>query len=377
MSASARAYIRALALMAALLCSAAVSPAWADYRGLAFEPVDETPPESTTPPVPAPDVDRESMDEAGTLSPSMEQPGEVANAPAEEDEGFSGILWTSASGQHEIELDLDAYYTSLGLYLSLTNTPIPDLGEVSEFVLYRDLFFSSYIPRFAVLEASVYPMSVLGAGLRSHSHAIYENFQISPSFNIVRAITAGFDEPYALSLFLGNVVKFTGPDQREMAGNKGFMGYLVSVGDYHVKDNSLIPDNWIEFEWKVKGDRETPSSKLSWSFRIGTKIHEHPEITDVMYFAIRRSRLEYDASPWNILRNSAFEYIYDVTQDTFDPVQHKFFIEKKIPIQSWKKALSLAVGAIWTSGRKYSGALRAEEDTVEGWQFIIRPNVQF
>ena len=45
--------------------------------------------------------------------------------------------------------------------------------------------------------------------------------------NIVEVLTAGFEEPYALSLFLGNMVTY-GPSDSGEGKNKGFMGYLIS-----------------------------------------------------------------------------------------------------------------------------------------------------
>ena len=110
-----------------------------------------------------------------------------------------------------VEYELDAYYSNIGLYINLTDEPIPDAGEKEEFEIYRDLLYSSYIPRFIVLEAAVFPMPNLGVYLKDDANDFYKSADIYSDLNIVKAVTAGFEEPYAFSVFLGNVMKFTKP----------------------------------------------------------------------------------------------------------------------------------------------------------------------
>ncbi|HEB02752.1 MAG TPA: hypothetical protein ENI12_05910, partial [Nitrospirae bacterium] len=90
----------------------------------------------------------------------------------------------------------------------------------------------SYIPRFMVLEASVYPMPIAGVLVKSNADQQYKNGGAINHFNVIQAITEGFEEPWAVSLFLGNVMNFKRAGSPEMeGGNKGFMGYLLSAGN--------------------------------------------------------------------------------------------------------------------------------------------------
>lgn len=107
-----------------------------------------------------------------------------------------------------IEYELDAYYSSLGLYINLWDEPIKNAGKKKELLIYRDLLLDSYIPRFIVLESSIFPMPCLGVIHKEHGRNSYDKADLN-GFNIVKAITSGFEEPYAFSLFIGNVVKFT------------------------------------------------------------------------------------------------------------------------------------------------------------------------
>lgn len=274
-----------------------------------------------------------------------------------------------------LELEPDAYYTSLDLTAALTTTPIPHVGRQSEKELYLTLLSRAYMPRFLVLEGSVNPLPYAGTYIKKHHPGFYEDAQVTGSFNWVQAVTAGFEEPYALSAFLGNVVDFSVEDRKDTKG-KGYSGLLYSFGSYQIKDNTLIRDDWWEAEWKVKGDLKTPDRKLSWSFRVGAKLHGNPGITDIYYLSFRRSRLDYTPERDSIFNNSGFEYTVDLKKNTFTPIRHYFFVEKKWPIEGKKMAFALATGFVWESADKYSGELAAGR-TSSSTQIILRPNIEF
>lgn len=294
----------------------------------------------------------------------------TSNIFAEEQEGAADKKRVS------LEYELDPYYSSIDLFISLTDKPIPDVGEKEEVEIYRDLLFSSYIPQFLLLEASVNPLPSLGVYLKDRNRDLYNRGEISPSLNLIKAMTAGFEEPTALSVFFGNVVNFVTPGEDRLYGNKGYMGYLFSMGNYHIKDNVLINDNWYEIEWKIKGDRKTPTSRLNWSFRIGGKLHENTEIRNILYLSVRRSRIDYEASPVVILKNSGFEYTVDVSTKNYDVMRHYFFVDKKWPWKRIGTAFSIALGFVWENDQKYSGSLK-EKEKREDFQIILRPNISF
>lgn len=272
------------------------------------------------------------------------------------------------------EYELDAYYTNIGLYINLTDNPIPDAGEKDEFQIYKELLFSSYVPRFVVLEAAVFPMPNLVVHLKDNSPEFYKNGELIGDVNLIKALTAGFQEPYAFSLFLGNVVTFSSPGEKHERGNFGYMGYLISFSNYHIKDNELIEDRSVELEWKIKGDRKFSTHDLHWSFRVGGKLHSNPDIRDALYVSLRRDRLDFERLD-SILANSGFEYTFDMDMKSLTPIRHYFTIDKKWPLEKRKVAFSLAAGFIWEGGRKYTGAL-SERDP-ESFQIILRPNITF
>jgi hypothetical protein len=206
--------------------------------------------------------------------------------------------------------------------------------------------------------------------------------QLASNFNAVQAVTAGFEEPWALSLFLGNVVSFDTINKPLLGKRNGYSGMLVSYGNYNIKDNTLIPDDWVEVEGKLKGDQILGDRSLRWSFRGGAKFHANADIADSFYLGFRRSRTDFKESAGNNfwLHNSGFEYISDFSQKKLEPLRHYFLVEKSFPEKNSRVAFTLGLGFVWTADKKYSGPLsdsQAGAKKPNSFQFILRPNLEF
>jgi len=280
----------------------------------------------------------------------------------------------SAWAVSEWEYEIDPYYSNVAYYQTLDDSPVPELGERSEAQVYSDLFFSSYLPRFFLIEASLNPMPVLGVLLKSDdAEDIYDDMTVTRKLNLVEVASAGFEEPYALSIFLGNMVKYRtkGGDHTQ---SKGFMGYLASYGHLHIRKNELVQDRWGEFEWKIKGDRITTERLLSWSFRVGTKIHDNPYVTDEYYVAIKRERVEEKGDVFSWIKNGGIEFKYRVSQRTGKTIGQQIIIDKKIPLVDKGWVLSFGVGLVRETREKYSGPLSLEESNTA---FVLRPSITF
>ncbi len=315
--------------------------------------------------------------------PSTEPAPPAAPAPVGDDEEDDPALYEGWATPQEpapeparappvtLLLAFGAYYTSAGLYLPLTRTPTPNAGERSEAQIYWSLLRGALVPRFLVLEASVNPMPCLGLLARRWEWG-YQRAQVTHDLNVVRALTAGFDEPFALSLFLGNVADFDVRGRHDVRG-RGYLGAVVSGGIGHIKDNALVDDRWMEAELKLKGDRESEEAKLSWSFRAGVKLHDNPWITDTAYLGLRRSRVDYQEGP-ALLANSGLEYRFDLSLGG-RPLRHFLLVDRKWPLGAGRLALVLGVGVLWEAGGAYSGVLAGRAG--EAWQALLRPNVVF
>ncbi len=260
---------------------------------------------------------------------------------------FAVLLVSPALGSEgEWEHEFDPYYTNIAYFKTLDDSPIPELGKRSESEVYRDLFFRSYLPRFVLVEASINPLPVMGVLIKDYAEeSVYDKLTLTDDLNIVEVATAGFEEPYALSLFLGNMVKYESADGSGIQ-SKGFMGYLASYGHWHIRKNRLVDDRWGEFEWKLKGDQVLSDRKLSWSFRFGFKIHDNPLITDEFYVAVKRERVQEHGDVYSWIQNGGVEFKYRMNKDSGATIGQQLIIDKKIPIKKKGWVVSLGIGFV-------------------------------
>lgn len=274
-------------------------------------------------------------------------------------------------------LELDAYYSDFYVDIPLRKDTAPVKFDSGELSTYFNMMREALVPSFLTLEASINPLPLAGVGIRRHANDFYWNSQISPSLNLVETVTAGFEEPYALSLFLGRVINFD-QDQRTMGKRKkkGYVGFLVSAGDRHLFQSQSFRDRWVELEWKVKGDLQTEARKMSWSFRIGSKLHSNGDIADIYYIGIRRGRIDYEKTPLSFLLSSDIEYRLDVDRRNFGSITNYLMLEKNFSLPKRKAAVSLGFGYLWRSPNKYSGALAGSADQSTA-QILFRPNIKF
>jgi len=282
----------------------------------------------------------------------------------------------SSFAETSFETELDPYYSNAGLYIGLTDKPLPEITSEKETEIYQKMLSSIYsAPRFMLFELSVNPLPVLGVYTKKHHRHFYDSFDIGGNgLNVFQALTEGFEEPYAASLFFGSIVRFVEPGEERKSKNKGFTGYLLNVGDKHILNNDLIDDDWYELEWKIKGDQDFEEKTLSWSLRAGLKNHSNAEITDVIYFGLRRNHFDAESDSVSFTGNSDVDLKVEFAKTSFRLVQTSFFIDKKWSVPfTVKSNVSFGIGLILDRG-KYSGSLSNSDNDV---RFILRPSLKF
>ena len=276
----------------------------------------------------------------------------------------------------ELVFEADPYYTSVGYNIPLTDKPVPSIVSDSEAVIYRDLIEGSLIPRFMVLEASIYPIAYTSAFIKARSPNLYRQGEIGHSgINLFESATVGFQEPWAVSAFFGNVAKLKRPKETRPGNNYGYTGYLLSAGNRHIKDNTLIRDDWFEFEWKIKGKIDYPDERLSWSFRVGGRFNHNKDVNDVTYISLHRSNLDFRYSFIEWMENANYDLRAHFLQDGGQMVRLELIAGKKVPIEGWSYTPTLDIGFVWSSPNEYSGALRDNRGNTT--TLVFRPSLEF
>ena len=156
----------------------------------------------------------------------------------------------------------------------------------------------------------------------------------------------------------------------------GIGGFLLSLGGQHIVNNLIFSDKCYEGEMKVKGASIMPTGKISYSYRLGMKVHENKNIRDTMYLGVKRSHTDSSYSGWSPLYNSELEIRGDLAYDNWQITRMSGIIGKKFPNKDQTIIYSLDIGAIWVRGKGYTGSLR-ESVGDPGWSFVLRPNVSF
>lgn len=305
-------------------------------------------------------------------------PDKATNAQTESAEKSAECKLPQQSKAPEAEFgyELDPYYSNISYTIPLSDSQIPEVYGKDELSIYKTLAKDALLPRFMLVEAAVFPMPLVGVGSKKYLPEFYKVFNVGTSdLNLLEAFTAGFQEPYAATLFFGNVVSFVKEGEEKTCSNRGYLGYMFSYSNQHIKRNVLIPDHSLESELKLKGDRVFKDDKLSWSFRVGAKIHENKDIANTFYIGFRRSNLDFSAPFLSFLENSSFDLRWDFSAKDGRPIRQEYTIGKKIPINRWKIAMKLDVGLIWEDPAKYSGMLR--ERDFQTIMAVIRPNIEF
>jgi len=187
-------------------------------------------------------------------------------------------------------------------------------------------------------------------------------------------VTAGFQEPWAVSAFFGSQMKFTRPGEGERETNRGYVGYLLSGGTKHIKNNVQIDDNWIELEAKMKGERVFKEDRLDWSFRIGGKLNGNHDIANTIYLGLRRSNLDFKRTFLSFLDNSRIDLFTEFGSDG-SLLRQEVIFGKKFPLESRRMAWELDFGVIYERAAKYSGELAPLARN--SLTVVFRPNLVF
>ncbi|MBI5889800.1 MAG: hypothetical protein HZB47_03875 [Nitrosomonadales bacterium] len=286
------------------------------------------------------------------------------------------VKLAEGASHSELVFEASPYYTNIDYNVPLDNNPIPMITSDSEAVIYRELIKDSLIPRYMVLEASVYPLPWLSSYIKAHSPYLYRQGELGHSgINLFESATAGFQEPWAVSAFFGNVAKLNRPREKRQGNNYGYTGYLFSAGNRHIKNNTFVADDWYEFEWKIKGNIDYPDEKLYWSFRAGARFNENPGVNDVTYISLHRSNLDLRYSFLEWLENANYQLRMHFLQHGAEMVRLELIAGKKVPLPGHRYAPTLDIGFVWSSPNEYSGALRDLRGNTT--TLVFRPSLEF
>jgi hypothetical protein len=148
------------------------------------------------------------------------------------------LVSLSLCAQERVDFDYepDIYYSNVSMFLKFPDENITDASDYSEAEIYTDLAKKSLSPNIFLVELSLHPMPIAGLMYRNENEVLYAKDRVQ-NFNAVKTLTAGFEEPYSISFFVGRMMVFNKEKKNHIGKNRAYVGYLVSFGDYSIKDN--------------------------------------------------------------------------------------------------------------------------------------------
>ena len=298
---------------------------------------------------------------------------------------------TSLTGYESgMTVSLGAYQSYVNSYIYLKRRSATPILKPQETLIYSYLVSRLYKPGYLLFQATIYPLATVSSQMETFYPHEFNRFEVM-GWNILRSVGSGPEEPYALSLLLGNLAFF---------GNKGeingkirlnqlgsaMAGILISTGNFHLHDNIRINDRWWQTELILTGNLKEPDKrKIFWNFRIGTKFHKNVLAPDVIVLALQRNHTGWNYRGISFVRSSIVRYeahfpIGSERRRSPFTIRQLLTYGKKVPFKIFGRsiAIQLGGGVLWEWVRKYDHENRMfelKESSHLVW--LIQPGIDF
>jgi hypothetical protein len=293
-------------------------------------------------------------------------------------------------GYHVVgQMTFDIYKPYASIYFNMKRLQKPvalQKGEEKEIYLRlgRRLLFPTYL----LFQITGYPLSALSSYLETDRYDTYNRFTVYSDLNMLRSIGVGFEEPYAFSIFLGNVLFLAYQDSaanRLKQSGSALAGFLISTGKHQIYNNIYLHDSWYQIELMLVGNLNEPKRrKILWNFRIGAKFHQNEFLRDMFTLSIERSHTNWRSTGWSLVKNSIFKYQAHLpipsSDDSTPGASHLITYGKKFPINLFHRKVFfvLGIGMRWEWVRFYDHNLdQFDPDPKSQLIWLIQPNLEF
>ncbi|MGQ9561448.1 MAG: hypothetical protein ACUVTG_04295 [Candidatus Oleimicrobiaceae bacterium] len=257
--------------------------------------------------------------------------------------------------------------------------------------LYGHFVGNFLTPRYVLLQATLYPLAATSSFVETYHPRAFARCEVA-GLNVLRALGSGTEEPYAISLLLGNLAFLGYHEQVDSAtvrlrqAGSALAGLLFSGGNWHIHDNICIKDPWWQVELILTGtSRRQHVDKMSWNFRLGVKVHTSTLVPDVVALTVFRDHTRWDRRSLSLLQNSRVQYeahfpFRQSWQRSPFTVRQLFTYGKKFPLRLLRRAAAVRIGGglLWEWVRRYDHQVRAfapRETSQLLW--LIQPSLEF
>ncbi len=220
--------------------------------------------------------------------------------------------------------------------------------EQNELKLYGDLLIQSVKPEFLFVEFTEYPLSWISAAIKTKYPEFYTNFNLTPEFNLLHSLGAGYQEPWSMSIFLGKLGTFWDLNENYdlIVAASGAAGLVATGGLYQIFDNYLVRSNWMRLEWKLKGEGKTRISSNYWDIKMGYRWYGITNLPNTITFSLSRLRTNESMFDWGLMQNTSFNFEIQVPATGINNDISRLYIAfgKVFPIKMFLAGIKIGYG---------------------------------
>jgi len=268
-------------------------------------------------------------------------------------------------------------YTSC--YLTLRDSPV-NVYQDNEWALYADLAQKAFYPTHALTELTLYPVAGATGWLKTEKAGVFRRFNLTPELNLLSSIAGSQQEPWSVSLFLGQLANFiamTDEEELQIAAT-GAAGFVATTGWQQIFDNYLVPSRWWRLEWKLKGAGNDGRNQHVWDIKIGYRWYNLRQVNDALSLTYSRTRTEKGRHSWQIRHNSITEIELQIPPAEFSMGFSRILVVygKYFPVRN--RLVGLKIGYSYERRREYRGAATGftpESRTLQG--ILLQPLMLF
>lgn len=257
-----------------------------------------------------------------------------------------------------------------------------NLYNVPELNLYKTLVFQSLVPKYILLELTHYPYLHLATYLNESEHQFFDEFDLSlpydKSVNILEIISGGGEKPFCISLFLGEIIPFFRGDRKDKDSQTGYAlgGFVSTYSPRRIKKFMVLPDNWFELLYKLKGVRDREKDDIQWRFEFGGIVHDNSEFINSFELYLMREHKSKEMPAFSLLKNVRYEYIAQSAMWDYRSIWN-LFIMQDLSIVKYFPQIKLSI----EFEIKYERFRNIEKSNFVGfesnWSYYISPLIAF
>lgn len=292
------------------------------------------------------------------------------------------LNWHRTVCQRDLNAALvpDFYQSYTSLYYTFISEQKLYIWQEREYRLYRDLLLQSLKPKTVLIELTLYPATYLASYVGQQWPDFFDRLTLTDNFNLLETLGGGIQEPWSVSLFLGQLAPFLTLDENEelVIAATGISGLVVTFGNCQVFDNILVPSQWGRLEWKLKGEGLPGSDEYSWDIKVGYRWYGLSAIDNTLTLFLSRTKITRQVSDWHLAENSLTELEVQVpfksSWEDFSRITLTY--GKFLPLRKWMVGVKTGIGyeyrKTYSMPEKQFSARR-----IPMWDLFIQPVIIF